>query len=414
MIVGKKIGSGSFGYILGEPRLPDTQETLEQVIKLKQVCKVFGHNEECDREYNTINYILNNIPKDVNLNDYLVLPIKKSIINKNYIDKIVFKMDNLQNRKFVYYKNNNKMIVYPKGNADLYNLIKYINNFNDFYVIIKKLFNVLKGIECLLNNKIIHFDIKLNNILLIDNKFKIIDLAELGFLTDKPTYSLDHQSILYYCWNPLILYYYYLDQDIEQIDVNIEYIKEILKSNDFNRKQSRYIYRTFIVSFDIIDLGFNMKEIYQVLRIRDMILEQKLLREYSENIRDYKIYNLMELVNIDIDSIWKSFFYSDEIINIERFLNKFNKYFDKIKQREGKEQVKQNILKRLDLYSFGVVLMEVIKNVIQYHREMDIKLNKSNRKIIMQLYEIIFSCCYQKLEIPNIKVIINQYNKLFI
>jgi serine/threonine protein kinase len=414
MIVGKKIGSGAFGYILGEPRLPDTQENLEQVLKLKQVCKVFGHNDECDREYNNIDYIINNISKNVNLKDYLVLPIKKCTINKYYVDKILFKMEKSQNRKFIYHKDNNKMIVYPKGNTDLYDLIKYVYSFNDFFIIIKKLFNILQGIECLLNNKIIHFDIKLNNILLINDKFKIIDLSELSFLSDKYKYNLDHQSILYYCWNPLILYYYYLDQDIQQINVNNEYIKKILKSNDFNRKQSTYIYKTFILSFDIIDLGFSMNEISQVLEIRDMILEQKILREYSEDIRYYKIYNLMELINIDRDSIWRSFFYSDEIIYIDKFLNKFNKYFEELRQKEGKDQVKQNILKRLDLYSFGVVLMEVIKNIIQYYREMNFQFNKSNKVIIMQLYNIIFLCCYQKLEMPNIEEIINQYNKLFV
>ena len=121
---GKLLGSGTFGSVYGEPRIPCEGEDIHD-LRDNEVSKAFNNIRYADEEYDVIRRLgEKHIPRD-ELNRYFILPIQQCLPDKQ-------KLKNPPYNNPIWWKKNaddqtsledidtkiqeiNSIIVYPKG-----------------------------------------------------------------------------------------------------------------------------------------------------------------------------------------------------------------------------------------------------------------------------------------------------------
>ncbi len=193
-------GIGSYGIVLSTPRIPLINETLDTVLNLNEVSKIlinYSHqqktyspadDDDIKKEYENIIKLASSNPKIFNDANFL-LPLSGGYLNKNkfiknYNDNKYFNFEWLSYSTIFFdilnnlLSNTNKeifQIVYPKGTK--------INLSADDFIIM--MINVLNTLDISNKNGFYFDDIKLDNLLIHDNKIKIIDFAEPIDLNNK-------------------------------------------------------------------------------------------------------------------------------------------------------------------------------------------------------------------------------------
>ena len=173
-------------------------------------------------------------------------------IFKNYDKDIVDCMDDYYEDKFN--TTNNMMIgTYGGITLDDYFVENILKNKSiksidkQMYILFKKMETLFIGLNELYKNKISHLDIKVNNIVLHDNKFKYIDFGLSSKLSDKKHFEerglSEFQGNRFYLWYPIEYIYSYAKK------TSLEYeLSKITKRKHFDKGDK--IFKLFDIDFE--------------------------------------------------------------------------------------------------------------------------------------------------------------------
>jgi len=173
-------------------------------------------------------------------------------IFKNYDKDIVDCMDDYYEDKFN--TTNNMMIgTYGGITLDDYFVENILKNKSiksidkQMYILFKKMESLFIGLNELYKNKITHLDIKVNNIVLHDNKFKYIDFGLSSKLSDKKHFEerglSEFQGNRFYLWYPIEYIYSYAKK------TSLEYeLSKITKRKHFDKGDK--IFKLFDIDFE--------------------------------------------------------------------------------------------------------------------------------------------------------------------
>jgi serine/threonine protein kinase len=285
--------------------------------ELKQKNIVFYENDE----NNISPHIL--LEQDLKKKKYLIRNLETK--NELIVDKIYRYCGNISNKFII------KKLFYSKSSRK-----KYIKQF-------------IRSIELLINNKIVHFDIKLNNMVCNEeSQIKIIDFgASICFGEN---------------------YYYNAELMTKILSLNSEEIKEQLKNNSkFKNLLFEYIgiHTEFYTPPEILFLKLTLKN-YTKEGILNYIFN-------CYNIKpDFNLYNKFSKV---ID------YYNDNIITLIKDL--FN-------------NKSRNLIYKFDIFSLGIMLKEIIKILYKYN---NIKVENSLINLVEKMTDI---NVYKRLSIKQI------------
>jgi hypothetical protein len=442
---GKYLGEGSFGWILGEPAYPcdkndinNAETSLENLISKiskkdspNDISK--GEKENFDNEWDGAQYI-KNIKNVKNIDNYFILPLKKCKVDVTYARDYPDTYNNLWRAKPIVDKDNKrkyallpienkKMLLFDKADNDLDRIFiksyKNINNFNIFHINNKKIFNIAKGIQILQNNDLIHNDLKTVNCVEHDGKFKMIDLADIRDINT--TTDMKHMTdcFTYFIWPSTVAYSHFFTQSGSPIKMTIEILKSNYNENDeFNNNQfkimmKRYIYDSF-TWFTLNDEPEMLKNINEYL---NKLIYQKTFgiienaSTMNTDILSKELAKITTFFNIDYYPPKSDYSEDDDNIMTAK-VNNYLQEFDKIIEKIGKK----GLLKRVDIYSFGIIILNNIMILSDYLKEIyKTKLNISKSPIkyyLYKLYQIVFYCCYQTENNPDIDLIVHYYETI--
>jgi hypothetical protein len=78
-------------------------------------------------------------------------------------------------------------------------------------------------------------------------------------------------------------------------------------------------------------------------------------------------------------------------------------------QKINRDELKLDLFKRIDIYSFGIMVLEVIYNYINENNE---KIDESLRTMIMELYDFVEKCCIQTERCADINTLVTEYESI--
>jgi hypothetical protein len=369
-----------------------------------EVSKVFFDEKDYKNEYN--NYIkIINVYK-INP-DYFNFPLNYGTINKSDISTNTNIYNEIWSCKNNKYLECNHHITFKKG-------IKIFKNNNSIDFLIK-LLNILDAIKYLNENCFLFDDFKMENILEVENVFKISDFNSL-IKFDEITYhiynnikkgslymSCNLDCIFYYIYSPILnkLVYYYLCEE-EDLEVNFNDItNDILKY---------YKNEDFVTYLDYL------KSIVIFLRVHCK-------NELFVNLDCYKKENHTYIkcnVNISIkDILGNLFFYLDmtdknkKILCYNLFFKVLHNYLE-ITYEKNLKKIINNLFERINIYSLGILFANILTEKLN-----NLHLNKD---FFRDLFEIIAMCCLSSFNLqnvmyvnqPDINLIIQKYKELIL
>ncbi len=418
---GKYLGKGTFGKFYADPRLPCEDETISDVLDLNEGSKIFVFDSEANTEWNDYETnIRNSIPENLlnEMKEFFLLPIKKCKINKQSIkeepyinpdwkkspkgkfDTDIFTESGIDlpdiSDKF------NEMIIYEKANENIQNYFDRNTSLLSMYNMLNLLVYPLKGIEILQHNNLIHGDIKMENMVLYENRIVIIDnntIRDMRTTTNMIGYP---QGYMYFAWPSTNMFTVYFSNDNAR---TIEYIRNHMISNygeNYNVPTDlRNIHLTRNLKYTLLNVlpDFSKKNIRSISEVifpeRDYVfllendgkIQQDIVRQINQ--RKNKLLN-QKLLTPTADQ-----------------LNLYNTYPSKF---TNVEEFKLDILKRIDLYSFGVMLAQIFTKIIRLHNYLRIPISDTLLGIYGGFYEyIIYNFCYQGEKVIDINVLIVTY-----
>jgi serine/threonine protein kinase len=425
---GRYFNEGTYGIVYGEPRLLCTDETLDTPNIDNEVSKIFNDTRHAESEMNNVKSLSEYLSEDnlELLENYAVLPKKLCRLNtsktmkepyitgkwmsnsKGEYNEKIFNEKVFLPSSFKEYEDGNSLPTYrtilisDKGGDNLLKIFKKIDSTENFISCLRNLYNVGKGIQLLQNNGLIHGDIKSGNCIEHNNTFKIIDMADVRSIKETDDPKEMAKAFGYYTWPPTSVYTKFFDKiepKFEQIEMKKEYlIENFEKQQDFNIKMfNTYLKESLHFPFEINNNnGFDDGEIARSDEIRNILISQK-----TFGITNVAIYNDRTLVYF-----LRSLLGFDENKKYDDFFINFNEVFSD-KNFSSVEELKLDLFKRIDVYSFGILILECILGYLDFVKNDEI--DENNRKIILELYEIAYQCCYQDKKVANIDDIIQKY-----
>lgn len=414
-------GIGSNGIIFSSPRIPLENENYNDIKKLNQISKIlylhYNNNYKpvgastIEKEFININKIILKYPNIFN-NDNFILPISGGYINKKeFIEYYDNKNYNYGFRWLSYSEEYLKIfnelmngeesvfqIIYDRGEKINYKIIDFLIKIND----------VLNTIIISNKNGFYFDDIKFYNLIVHENKIKIIDFAAIINMNKsldnikKQIKTSKFHDIFYYPYNIIsnILLYEYIGKynDINYLQIIIEnsirYKKQMYYKNHlfdiliklWNTIIPKLTIGVKIINHDLLN-KFDNKKLYDVVNIDIDILKSSINTIYNEcnKYKDIDIY-IYELEH-DINISKNNYIYKIFIL--------MKKYVD-ITKKDTKEKI-SFLLENLNIHSFGIIFL----SYIAYEDNMYNILLLQNKQIIINLIEIIISCCLNFIIIDN-------------
>jgi hypothetical protein len=404
---GKVLGLGAYGWVIGDPAYPCNDEQSKNLDFLYSHVSKFANSDDSKESIIKeveVSLLLKSIE---NIEDYIILVKDGCRMNPKY----QFDEKNLYNNRWRMYDkkildiNNKTMALYKKGINDLEIELKKNVDFRSFQKNNNKLLNIAKGIQILQQNNLIHNDIKPVNCIVHDNTFKLIDITDIRDITTTNDMKLMPFNFAYFTWPSIALYTSLYMEDEPLTEITSDSLRKLYMKGNHNRyNDNQYIeymklhlYKPFF--------GFTMDgAISEKINIYvKKLVYQKTFGTFN-NVNDS---NYQQLIKKFIDFVYNKH-PEQEIVNIEveNFLYQQKKIIDKI----GKE----GLLKRIDIYSFGIIILSSIYGLNQNMK------NRENMNIsttifqyyLYGLYRLVFYCCYQTENNPDINYIVDYFDTL--
>lgn len=446
-IIGNFHGYGSYGKVVSNPRIPLQMESIEDLVNIKEVSKIYQRHSdyEQDKNFFDTNFIfLNN-----NMTQYVVLPISYGQINKDRFNsyQLIYLNDKYKYNLTSEFKKNKEFyqITFSQGE----NITKITNNSTEF------LFGLLNIVNCLsvLNDYKLFFpDLKIQNIVSIDSVYKLIDYTSLLEINDNEIdnslnsllYSTNNYfecGFDYYSYpsfpilmlkglNDDIFLDIYLDDDSDDDNddnnnLESELEDTLIFGQEINEKQHFYdsihIYLLEVVGqrdfsgFDYINRILKLSEDKMINFSFSIRLFDTKTLEYIDFIVDnYNIFDLMNQIYYEklgyldpnfkrLRSILtdKNTFQSDKnsiikstnrrIFEYSLYFNNYIKYYFKQCKKNDTIKNKQLLINKIQNYSFGIIIFNFISTFYSNKSSYDdgfIKLLKlALTSTIIQVYD---------------------------
>jgi serine/threonine protein kinase len=413
---GEYIDSGSYGAVYANPRLLCQGENGMTPNINDEVSKIFEDDESAEKENNNVeklktflqergileefkNYAI--IPERIcNLNrasliepPYNTDEWKKNKINEYYYSILnedipgiprTIKIINDQ-KQIIDIPAYNKLIISDKGGDNLYKIIEKIRTYDQFKNFLQKLTSIGKGIQLLQNNGLIHGDIKDKNCLEHNGRFKIIDLSDIREISTTTDPAAIPTAFGYHIWPITAFYTYLFDEgvifnkiaDINKI-ITLDQIKKNYSEGNYNNYNAHGIYYSKILfnsAFRTDNIGYTKEQLDTIEEIKDSLIDQKILN------------------NIDV---------------LRSIIQKFNKMF--ISEFKDIAEFKLDLFKRIDIYSFGIIILQCIEKFLKSDYSIRLRNNEDFCKKMIELYRIVGQCCDQKERVADINEIIDGYS----
>ena len=466
MLGGEFIGCGSSGFLYARPRLPcaadkhNQAETLADVSRpeeMTQVGKLFkneidikinpdtgaderhrrNYSIEANTEMETINRLREHLPVEVTddmLNQYFILPIKQCQINRNELNQPPYNTPEWKQCKSGRYNKRvfkedgtalppilNTMVVSKLGGSDINNILKNTpaNPITDLQLMynLNNLTNVLRGIHLLQQYDFIYGDLKAINIINIDGVFKLGDVGDIRHIPTTDDMGAMPFAFQYHIWPTISLYSYFFDKKempTPDVPTHIKLARNNPRSNaqntelslvynlynrneDFNNNSIRYFLNPYLVEPFIIteDLGFTSEQVITATAYKDTLLGEKLLYYAGFQVRSNSASNFINALDHN----------DTASVNYVKDLDNIMVSFSTV------AELKLDLLKRIDIYSIGMLLLTCVGEHIKYKKNITDGINKRviSPDVIMRLYDLIFECCAQGRRCPDIFDIMTKY-----
>ena len=442
---GNFMGEGAFGTVYGEPRLLCDGESSATENIDREVSKIFRFNKLAEDEYGAISRLSSMIPPDEyeELKKYTLLPLKKCIVdvestkqppysnrewrrNDNFEsgNEDIFKHDaslttsmekpDGKGEPEVIYRN---MIIYDKGGNNLTDCFSKIKSVDMFLDSVRKLLSVGKGIQILQKHGFIHGDLKDKNCIEHENKYKIIDMADVRDIATTTTAKQMPFAFGYFTWPSISVYTHYFNNQtpsrMGKIRLTVHNLKALFnEQGDFNSKMySQWNNGYMNAPYGIFKTkyGFSDDEVNVALAIRDKLDLQKKL-EVRGNWWENKDIRWRSIIEEGVTSREEYDYYTlFSEAEVQPFLEKYNRIFQSF---SSPEELKMDLFKRIDIYSFGMLILLCISmfysNVIDFKRPV-LPDNLNLRNVLINLIKIVDECCDQKERVVDINKIIADY-----
>ena len=453
---GVVLGQGSFGTV-ASPAYPCGVEDIphidENVSKIAMNSNSIRELEEEMKNANNVRKF--KIPGDMtgSIDDYFLLPSKmcrmklqKELLreinnseNKKELKKLlqnIFKYNGkswaksenkilnnelqtyISSLGHLYYnrKRNNlfSMLIMPKADMDLYNrFVKFPNNYIINIVILQ---NIANGIKILQMKGYCHNDLKLSNCVYHNKTGKIIDLSMMFEMSSYNQVNLTR--CFSYGYPSIDCYeYYFMENPKPEGPMTHDSLKTLLKKsaqtlkNDINSN----------INFDFLippESTYHVEKTCTKIERYIQTMLKKLILQKTFGITD------------EFTASSRSALYEYIISNDNRYdehVNGMLAYFFYILSKKSFDKL--DFYKRYDIYSYGLMLYNFLLVSVEpaikkylagmyyptvrrdqdsQHLQNQYKLTKRHLfAIIFELYKLVFYCCYQTYECPDINHIID-------
>lgn len=399
---GKRFGSGTYGIVFGEPRIPCIDEEytdVSGVIKKNmytEVSKLFNDSKSAELEYGNTNLFLEDLNKDELkvADETMVLPLKKCEFDACVFNNPTYKESDWHENVSI--PMNKTMVVYKKAKNDLYSEIISIDSIDGFKKSLYKFKNILRGIQLLVKKGFVHRDIKLTNCMVDENdNYVIIDLGDIRRIKD--TDIKKGQSIVhpYFVWPSIIIsllekgefylsnYIRYINEDRRRLG---EFIKRLDSSiyiwyNFLDKVDSNPLFKTHIEEKTGKPYNISIRERVYIYILQKCLMDTPRNVEYFEKMKEVLktrkgiINDLLATFRRVTERAEPS---SNRLIRIklmEQFEDKCNNFDDKF--------TKINSI--IDVHSFGVMLIELLSQIVHRVTEEDVAL-------FMEMFNLVIAC----------------------
>lgn len=423
---GKFLGKGAYGSVYGEPRLVCKGETYEDIKDKSEISKVFRAINYANEENAVIGRLSVKIPPDQLdlLRKYSVLPIKQCIIDKTTINTPPYTTDEWKSNSIgikddVIFNDTEQlpvdtneytnMIIQSKGGDDLNTIFTNIDSDIKFQKCVIKLIGVAKAIQILQNHNFIHGDIKTINCLEHDGIFKLIDMTDCRDIITTTDAKYMPFAYGYFPWPSTCIYTHFFNITVPTSLTEINLTHEIIIDNylgmeDYNNSMyTNYILPDLVYSYNISTMGFAPNEIIDLHNYRDKVYTQKTLGKkrvlyngkYSQWITEENLNRFHQQLLMDIPGTTTD------------FIDEFNGYFQAFPTVEA---AKLDIFKRIDIYSFGILILSCIHGYVSWKNTQPDKIIVPDiRELMLKLYKIAYDCCIQLDKCSDFNKIVKDY-----
>lgn len=331
------LGSGTFGCVIANPRLPIKGEEYAEISKRDEVSKVVYTSKQYLIETN----VLKRICVD-EVSDVCVLPIKFGQISREVVldheDYHELFGEVSWEENGLYHKDEpvRNIIVFPMGEC----MVSYMESlelkkYGELISFMRELKQLTRGLQKLHSKGIVHLDIKLDNMLFIDHKIKFNDCGEL-FKTDDVDFYERYKfnqvanNVFYSSYGPFSVW------------------MSLYCNNSTSRK---------IGVREMVDVASNQcKDLYKNVRYWNSF-KTKYLNKYPQLTDDYNNVLFLETFNI-VDMPRRK---CDLPQYLTPYVDRMNGLYSRKKENESANR--DELLKRMDLRAMGYMLLNVIDKV---------------------------------------------------
>jgi len=210
--VKRYFGQGTYGIIIGCPRLPSENEPLAE-LKMSEssnneVSKVIKDADDIKKLYTILDLIHQRFSPNnlAQLRNQIVIPSRPQLIDWHALGVSPEEMGFLRSHKIT--KRRYKWhYLMERGTVDLDEELRTVKTLNQFKHFLKGFSNIIDGIAVLHSTGLVHTDIKLTNMIVsLDGRYKVIDLDELGDTTcypsDKSHFEKIYNNLYYPYYSP--------------------------------------------------------------------------------------------------------------------------------------------------------------------------------------------------------------------
>lgn len=396
---GKFIGQGAYGTVYGEPRLPCEGESIDAVRGLNEVSKVFETQEQAEPEGELVGRLEGYgwTPADIErLREYAVIPSKLCRVDLTAFEHEPY--SNVAWAKDSFVHGNLKRGLLPfqvtseRGEMDVAKYIEnHVNNIPGFYKTMVKLLEFGEGIDYILSKDCIHPDLKTPNMVVVNGKFKMIDMADMyNFVEQENPNDMMDVAYFYTPWPSMsvlttgIQSLYIPDDELIEEHYRLWIVKlknmslHITRTYNepFNESMIRSFLPNFISHLFFISRRLNFPEPskYRILKYGNLYTRESMFGWGADN-------GIQILREETVDQVIT--YLGTNRRQIDEFTKKYQEYYREIFEEKGRDAVLRDIYTRIQLHEYGMLFLETMKHLVN---EIMIKLSSVNAATLASIH----------------------------